>query len=480
MDYNKPLDLLHMVEESDWVRKVNMARVDGRICDWARGFHPKNIPCRLDGGFLNGSYNLGQKIIFDDGSTWFLRLPRASSISPEYADEKVAMEVEALYLLREEASIPVPEVYAWGFAREDQLGLGPFILMSFISGVCLNDIFGGDGSRLLKKEIPDTDIEYVYRQMARFMVQIFNINFERIGSLPTPKTQFPAPIRPLTWKVHEILRVGGVNTFDDRNEDFSTAREYFQYVNRQDWNQLLFQPNSIAGPRTAKSRYASLKVLKSLIPELTNTTYDRGPFKLICDDFGLANVIVRSGDDLTITGVVDLEWVYAGPAQLFGTAPWWLLLDRPVNDEWDFEEGEAPKATDRYFRCLEIFKRVLAEEEARMTGFRNKELSTLIKWSEDTGAMWFHMLLSSGSFDTASFPCMQLRKHKGEEWWAKNLDDYANGEEVETFIASKLEGLEAYDKVKDTVEHIKALMDSGEMTTKDFINTVTALLHPGR
>ncbi|GFG05129.1 hypothetical protein IFM61392_03672 [Aspergillus lentulus] len=476
MDYNNPLDLLHMAEEADWVNKVNMARVDGRICDWVKSFHPKNLSCRLDGGFLNGAYNLGQKFAFDDGTIWFLRLPRASSISPEYADEKVAMEVEALHLIRENTSIPVPEIYAWGFSEENPLGLGPFMLMSFIDGVCLKDVLGEDGSRLLKQGIPDADIEYVYRQMARFMLQLFKLDFERVGSLPSPRTKFPAPARPLTWKVHAILRLGGVNTFGDRDEGFSTTREYLQYVNNQDWQQLRLQPNSIAGPEHARSSYASLKILQSLIPELTNTTYDRGPFKLICDDFGLGNVIVRSKDDLTITGVIDLEWVYAGPAQLFASAPWWLLLDRPINTEWDFEEGEAPKATDRYFECLAIFKRVLAEEEAEMTGNRGKELSELIQWSEDSGAMWLHMLLSSGFFDTLSFPCMQLRKRRGAEWWDERIDEYRDTEEVETFVTNKLDDLAAYDKVEDKVEHYKALMDSKEMTIEDFICTVSSLL----
>lgn len=31
MDYNTPLDLLHMAEETEWVDKVNMARVDGHL-----------------------------------------------------------------------------------------------------------------------------------------------------------------------------------------------------------------------------------------------------------------------------------------------------------------------------------------------------------------------------------------------------------------------------------------------------------------
>ncbi|PIG79058.1 hypothetical protein AARAC_008064 [Aspergillus arachidicola] len=168
-------------------------------------------------------------------------------------------------------------------------------------------------------------------------------------------------------------------------------------------------------PRSARSRYASLKILESPILELVNTTYYRGPFKLIYDDFGLGNVIVRSKDDLTITGVVDMKWVYAGPAQLFGSAPWWPLMDRPVNEEWDFEEKDAPDATDRYFKYLEIFIWVLSDEEDKMTGNGRKELTELVKWSKDSGAMWLRMLLSSGFFDTPTFPCMQLQKFNGTE-----------------------------------------------------------------
>lgn len=211
---------------------------------------------------------------------------------------------------------------------------------------------------------------------------------------------------------------------------------------------------------------------------MTNTTYDKGPFKLICDDMGPANVLVKSKDDLTITGVIDLEWVYAGPAQLFGSAPWWLLLDRPVNDEWDFDGNyEAPKATDRYFKCLEIFKRVLAEEEAKSTSTENgKELSDLIKWSEDSGAMWLHMLVSSGFFDSTSFPCMQLRRYKGAEWWDERRKKYGDTDEVEKFVANKLEDLEAYDKLRDEVDHNQARRDREEMAHEDFVDTVSSLL----
>ncbi|KAJ5775788.1 uncharacterized protein N7511_000799 [Penicillium nucicola] len=474
MDHNEPLGLLHTAQEADWVDKVNMARVDGRLCDWATSLHPEKLPCRLIGGFLNGAYNLGQKFVFEDEKFWFLRLPRASSISPEHADEKVAMEVEALHLLLERTSVPVPKVYAWGLAQESPLGLGPFIYMNSIDGVCLSDILRGGDSRLLNEEISDTEIELIYKQIAQFMVQIFNIDFDQIGNLPTPKIKYRTPRRPLTWKAHEILRGGGVNTFDDHKEAFSTSGEYFQYINGQDWQQLRLQPNSISGPWSGISVYASLKILESLIPELTHSAYEQGPFKLICDDFGPANMIVRSKEDLTIIGVVDLEWVYAGPAQLFGSAPWWLLLDRPVNKAWDFEDGKAPKATERYFKCLEIFQRVLMEEELKMSG--TEKLFELVEWSEDTGAMWLHMLLLAGFFDSLIFPFIQLRTHKGEDWWDEQVNKYWDTEQAKTFIATKSLHLVTYEEVHNKVKHYQSLMDDQKMERTDFIRNVSALL----
>jgi hypothetical protein len=63
-----------------------------------------------------------------------------------------------------------------------------------------------------------------------------------------------------------------------------------------------------------KNKYVTFKALKALILELVNMKYNRYKFKLICDDLGLANLIVRSKEDLTVVRVVDLEWSYIGPA----------------------------------------------------------------------------------------------------------------------------------------------------------------------
>lgn len=85
--------------------------------------------------------------------------------------------------------------------------------MEWINGIFLGGLLIDNESRVIKEDISDDKIEFIYRQMADIMLQLHEIDFERIGNLPTPRTGASVPVRPLTWKVHDILRTGGVNTF---------------------------------------------------------------------------------------------------------------------------------------------------------------------------------------------------------------------------------------------------------------------------
>lgn len=176
-----------------------------------------------------------------------------------------------------------------------------------------------------------------------------------------------------------------------------------------------------------------------------------------------------------MVGVVDLEWSYIGPAQLFASAPWWLLQDRPVNSARDYNDDEPPKIAARYFRYLEIFMHILEEEETKLSRNEERELFNLIKWSQDSGAMWFHMLLSSGFNDHRIFPFIQLRRHS-EAKWAKHERQFDNTEELEAFATRKVRQLNVYGEALEKVEEDKALVDKGKMTKEEFI--ANALVEP--
>lgn len=201
----------------------------------------------------------------------------------------------------------------------------------------------------------------------------------------------------------------------------------------------------MCGKYDAIAKYRSFQVLRSLVPEFVHKDYDQSSFKLICDDLGLANLIVRSRQDLTVIGVVDLEWSYIGPAQLFGSVPWWLLMDRPSNPAWDCDNGEPREITDRYFRSSAIFQRVLEEEEAKMPGHEDKELSRLVAWSERSGAMWIHMLLSNGFNDPRTFPFAKLIQHLGVDEWERRRREVSD-DDASAFGSKKVVQLDQYNR----------------------------------
>jgi hypothetical protein len=91
-------------------------------------------------------------------------------------------------------------------------------MMDFISGVSLSDLLEVPNAelptRLIREDISDSDIEVIYRQLANFLLQLFELNFDRIGSLPSPMAaKNPMSTRPLTFKAHSILQNGGVDAF---------------------------------------------------------------------------------------------------------------------------------------------------------------------------------------------------------------------------------------------------------------------------
>ncbi|KAJ5202184.1 hypothetical protein N7449_004263 [Penicillium cf. viridicatum] len=64
--------------------------------------------------------------------------------------------------------------------------------MDFVNGVSLSDLLRDANAehptRVMREDISDNDIEVIYRQMANFLLQLFKLDFDRIGSLPNPES----------------------------------------------------------------------------------------------------------------------------------------------------------------------------------------------------------------------------------------------------------------------------------------------------
>ncbi|KIW77139.1 hypothetical protein Z517_09585 [Fonsecaea pedrosoi CBS 271.37] len=192
---------------------------------------------------------------------------------------------------------------------------------------------------------------------------------------------------------------------------------------------------------------------QAVAPQLVEPSYAFGPYKLICDDLGLANLIVRSAEDLTVVGLVDLEY-------------------RLNNYDTFLDEEEIPKILQRYLRNLDMFKTVLEEEEARIPGQPGMEVSRLVRHSEESGSMWLHRLLSWGFNHPDSLPFAQLRARLGPERW-KELEEGHHGNEAKQFTERKLAELDKYDEMVEKIECLREDVENGKITREAFVALLT-------
>lgn len=97
----------------------------------------------------------------------------AGRVCDDHSNEKLAMEVTALSLIRDRTTIPIPRVQAWGLAASDPVGLGPFIAMDFINGASLSDLLRNSNvkrpTRIMREDISDSDDLMIVRGTAPTM-----------------------------------------------------------------------------------------------------------------------------------------------------------------------------------------------------------------------------------------------------------------------------------------------------------------------
>ncbi|KAL4956341.1 hypothetical protein BDW69DRAFT_203338 [Aspergillus filifer] len=276
-------------------------------------------------------------------------------------DEKVYHEVATMRFVKEKTSIPVPVIIAWGRSHENPLGLGAFIIMTFIEAVYLDTVLrqgrpGEEEDHTLRSDISDKELETIYRQIANFLLDLSVHDLPRIGSLVVDS-------RPLTLKINEIESHGGVRVGGPVSQTFSSATSYFDDLSEQDMQHLLEQPNSVDHMEDARRKFLYNRRFKIILPFGVDGRHDRGPFKLVCDGFRFSNLLVNNAQDLKVVAVLDWEWSYAAPFQMLYSPPRWLLLKKPF--DWNDVD------VSRYCDLLRVIR------------------------SMEDGMFWFHELIYS-------------------------------------------------------------------------------------
>ncbi|KAG5795590.1 hypothetical protein H9Q69_005354 [Fusarium xylarioides] len=460
-----------------WIRRYDDTR-EQKLTEWVSEFHPGRLTCKhtttekLKDNL--GAYNLSCKVEFENGEKWIVRFPMVGKVLN--VDEKIETEVATMKLIRQKTTIPVPDVKAWGLAADNALGIGPFIMMDFIEGISVDRILQNPKARIMRQDVSENVVETIFRQMVDFLLQLQKLDFSCIGSLASgfeaDSGGFSAMVysRPLTKKSHDFLLDGGVDVFAPRNKTFASTAEYFHHVIDGDLQHLHDQPNSVDDEHDAREKYIYFNVMKSLVSRHVLPNQDTGPFKLICDDLQPTNMIVNNEQDLKIIGVLDWEWSYAAPAQLVST-PWWLLIESP--NVWSYID----KRLDRFNRLLELYSRILAEEEPKILGEgfdEDRKPSTMLQACEEDGRQWFHMILRRGFNGPASVPFIKLREQ------TKDWDELASAipeEEIEAFVSKKMADLQKYqEQLAEMEERYKVTWNSDLQDWNPFLSDNRRLL----
>ncbi|KAK7185458.1 phosphotransferase enzyme family protein [Paraphaeosphaeria sporulosa] len=352
-------------------------------------------------GYLKGSFNLSLVIRFSNGGPKaVIRFPKPGHTATAFRDEKVSNEVQFLKFLSEKTTIPVPRVVSWGMIEDSPQHLGPFIIMDYVDETEQDEV-------ILATDVDDMKLDYVYEQLADYMLQLSRLDFSTIGAISkSPSSnRCIASERPLTYNMNELNSV--VSNYPISGyptAPFTSAKAFLHSLAEEHLVHLRTQRNLANDREDAKKRFIARHRFKELISHYCLD--DTGPFKPYCDDLQPTNMLAHPD-----------------------TLHMWL------------ENHSMEDFMIRYVPRLEQFLRALERVEARTNlegSERNPLLSVRMRDSWATGRLWFDYGIRK-SFDIDAV------------YWAalhKDGDDVLNDkmrEEMEKLVDLKMEQLKAYD-----------------------------------
>ncbi|KAL6712090.1 hypothetical protein ACN47E_003133 [Coniothyrium glycines] len=395
--------------------------------------------------YLKGSFNLSLVVRFNDGGPKaVIRFPKPGHTATPLRDEKVRNEVQFLEFLGEKTTIPVPRVVSWGLAEDSPQHLGPFMIMDYIDGISLATILKQPTETeqdevVLATHVDDSKLDYIYEQLADYMLQLSQLEFPAIGAVSKAPSshEWIVSERPLTYNMNELVTVvSNYPTSGHPTHPFTSAKLFLHSLADEHLVHFRTQRNLASSREDAQKRFIARHRFKKLISHYCLD--DTGPFTPYCDDLQPTNMLADP-DTLRITAVLDFEFANTMPAQFAHDPPWWLLLLGP--DMW-LETHSMQDFTLRYVPRMEQFLRALQRVETRRELEEESQSSMLLSvrmrdsWA--SGRFWFDYGIRK-SFDVDAVYWAALHKDGDDV-----LDDEMR-EEMEKLVDLKMDQLKAYD-----------------------------------
>ncbi|KAL9123566.1 MAG: hypothetical protein Q9217_007012 [Psora testacea] len=434
------MDFDHLAEERSekvfavWLQnltKNSPEELAGRLA----AKHRPGIPT-TGSRFSNGAFNFCYRVTYQDGFRALVRFTALGRV--KFRNEKVQDEVAIMDYLAQNTSIPVPKVLGSG-----KCWLGPYIVMTIMEGRLLSGYLRDPSeteSVTLNPRISDSDLKKAYRGMAQILLELSKPVFPRIGALEQDESgAWTVNKRPLTFNMNRLAEFSNYPPHRFATHSFTNAADYFEELATQQLRHLKFQHNdAVTDEADCQKKYIARCLFRRISRNISEE-YRDGPFRLFCDDFRPANVLVDV-PRLIVTGVIDWEFTYVAPVEFTYTAPWWLLLERP--EEW---ESDLNEFLARYTPRLRIFLYALRECEAEKvkegTLSNSQCLSEAMARSLDNGLFWICLAVRySCLFDEIYWAFIDAKYH-GPFTTTEDRIDLLTEEErrnLEDFVQSKM------------------------------------------
>ncbi|KAL5313889.1 hypothetical protein ACEPPN_018312 [Leptodophora sp. 'Broadleaf-Isolate-01'] len=222
------------------------------------------------------------------------------------------------------------------------------------------------------------------------------------------------------------------STLPLENETYATADEWYEALANMHLTQLIFQHNDLVSSEDdCRNKYVARQIFRRLAKQGRLSTFgfvqdgwsacvkamrprcrapDRsGPFRLWCDDFRPANVLLGLDDD--VAAVIDWEFTYAAPTEFILDPPWWLLFETP--EMWPSGIEEWSRAYEPY---LEIWLEAMEEKEIGDEFLYSLPLSVYMQESWKMGRFWLNYAArKSWAFDAVFWACLDERFFGGRD-----------------------------------------------------------------
>lgn len=302
------------------LKKENLAPLGSAVLQRTKPEYSTVVTDPSVGEPLYGSYHVLFPLTFNDELRWLVKIPINGT--PEKWDDlsaaSLSSEANTMRLLKRETTIPIPEVFDFSSSTQNLIGC-PYILMEFISGIPLYDLWFTNRLNGTSSDLTRERRTRALEGVASAMSQLYKYSFNQEGM-------------PVFGDSGEIERLGPMRMIDHQAmlEQCSSDQDAdgnIIYVKVEASSDKLADYTFVSDqyPESDPTDRGLELILRKMISRVPDPE-EKHPFVLTHPDFEIQNFIVS--EDGELIGIIDWDGVCSALRSLGNeNYPGWLTRD---------------------------------------------------------------------------------------------------------------------------------------------------------